>query len=49
MNGLYMIINSYIIDPAAGGSIDWVYEATNTNLTFAFEFRDNRDGNENHF
>lgn len=35
----------FFTDPAAGGSIDWVYDATNTNLSFVFEFRDHRDGN----
>lgn len=37
--------NTNFTDPAAGGSIDWVYDATNTNLSFVFEFRDHRDGN----
>lgn len=37
--------NTIFTDPAAGGSPDWVYDATNTNLSFVFEFRDHRDGN----
>lgn len=31
-------------DPAAGSSTDWAYDATKTNISFVFEFRDHRDG-----
>lgn len=36
-------------DEAAGGSIDWIYNATSNNLTFVFEFRDIRGGKSNIF
>lgn len=50
----YKFVNQFyfifcLIDPAAGDTIDWVYDSTNTNLTFVFEFRDHRNGNKNYF
>lgn len=30
----------FLLDPAAGSSVDWAFEAQNISLGYAFEFRD---------